>query len=209
MPSNAPSPPTMPAGAKRNPDPLPEPKHHLMKINESYGQRDADGEITLIRLLPGPIERVWAFLLDSEKRGQWLASGSIEPKVGGKIELFFLHADLSDEKTPPAKYADMVNGHHMTGQVTQYEPPHLLSYTWEGEKESSEVIFRLTPEGEKVRLVVTHRRLADRDAEKSVASGWHAHLDVLIARLESAPPPPFWTRFTQLEAEYARLLSPK
>jgi len=27
------------------------------------------------RLLPGPIERVWAFLTESDKRGRWLASG--------------------------------------------------------------------------------------------------------------------------------------
>ena len=41
----------------------------------------ADGEIIdrqtvrFERLLPGPIERVWAYLTESEKRRKWLASG--------------------------------------------------------------------------------------------------------------------------------------
>ena len=37
------------------------------------------------RVLPGPIERVWAYLTESEKRGRWLASGPMELNVGGRV----------------------------------------------------------------------------------------------------------------------------
>src|SRR5215217_216003 len=56
--------------------------------------------VRLERVLPGPIERVWEFLTDSEKRGQWLAAGALEPREGGRVELRFLHSTLSHEPLP-------------------------------------------------------------------------------------------------------------
>ena len=43
------------------------------------------GTIRFERLLPGPIERVWAFLTESEKRKLWLAAGDFELRPGGKL----------------------------------------------------------------------------------------------------------------------------
>ena len=40
-------------------------------------------EVRFERLLPGPIETVWAYLTDSKMRGEWLASGPMELRVGG------------------------------------------------------------------------------------------------------------------------------
>jgi len=55
-------------------------------------------------VLPGPIERVWAYLMESEKRGKWLATGNMELRVGGRVELHFCHADLSPHaETPPER----------------------------------------------------------------------------------------------------------
>jgi uncharacterized protein YndB with AHSA1/START domain len=34
------------------------------------------GAIRFERLLPGPIERVWAYITDSSKRATWLAEGA-------------------------------------------------------------------------------------------------------------------------------------
>ena len=39
------------------------------------------GTVRFERLLPGPVERVWSYLTDSEKRGQWLASGPFELRL--------------------------------------------------------------------------------------------------------------------------------
>ena len=32
--------------------------------------------VRIERMLPGPIERVWSYLTDSEMRGRWLATGA-------------------------------------------------------------------------------------------------------------------------------------
>ena len=58
------------------------------------------GTIRFERLLPGPIERVWAFLTESDKRGKWLAWGEMEPEVGSDFELHFHHAELSAKQAP-------------------------------------------------------------------------------------------------------------
>ena len=36
-----------------------------------------------------------------KKRGEWLASGPMEPRVGGKLSLRFKHAELSPKQAPP------------------------------------------------------------------------------------------------------------
>jgi uncharacterized protein YndB with AHSA1/START domain len=46
----------------------------------------------LERLLPGPVERVWAYLTESEKRATWLCGGEFELRVGGRVRLEFDHA---------------------------------------------------------------------------------------------------------------------
>ena len=33
--------------------------------------------VRIERSLPGPIERAWEYLTDSEKRGKWFASGNL------------------------------------------------------------------------------------------------------------------------------------
>jgi uncharacterized protein YndB with AHSA1/START domain len=180
-----------------------------MKTNESFGQQNALGEVTFIRLLPGPIERTWDYLIDSDRRGQWLASGAIEPKLGGNADLHFHHADLSEEKTPPAKHADMAGGFRMACSVTTFEPPHLLGLIWNAGDQPSEVIFRLATHDDSVRLVLTQRHLPTCEERMAAASGWHAHLDVLLARLDDRSPPPFWSRHAKLESDYALLFAEK
>lgn len=174
-----------------------------------YGIFTEPGTIRFERLLPGPVERVWVYLTESEKRGKWLASGKMEPRVGGHVELNFRHADLSPhDERPPDKYKHMEGGTGFTGRVTRYEPPRLLSYTWgEGTGEESEVTFELTQKGEKVLLVLTHRRLGDdRNVLISVASGWHTHLGILVDYLNGREPKGFWSVHTRMEGEYEQRL---
>lgn len=160
------------------------------------------------RLLPGPIERVWDYLTESEKRAKWLAAGEMELHVGGRVALHFRHAELSPRReTVPERYAAYAEGSRTEGRVTACDPPRLLSYTWaEAGGEDSEVTFELTPEGEDVLLVLTHRRLGDRSEMLSVASGWHTHLDVLADHLGGRTPPPYWTAHAEHEARYERIV---
>jgi uncharacterized protein YndB with AHSA1/START domain len=168
-------------------------------MNE-YGVVTHPDTVRLERLLPGPIERVWDYLTDSKKRGKWLASGPMDLRVGGKVELTWHHAELSAEKIAPEKFRKY-DGHVMTGQVTACDPPRLLSYTF---GDAGEVTFELTPKGKDVLLVLTHRRLADRKTMVSVSTGWHSHLGILIDVLNGDDPRPFWTTVTKIEAEYEK-----
>ena len=161
------------------------------------------------RVLPGPIERVWAYLTESEKRGRWLASGPMELRVDGGVELNFRNADLSAHvEQPPEKYRKYADGGPtISGQITRCDPPRLLSYTWDEESGvASEVTFELTPQGDDVLLVLTHRRLGDRAMRLSVAGGWHTHLGILLDHLNGREPRPFWSTFERLNAEYDRRL---
>lgn len=175
-----------------------------------YGKFTEPGTIRFERLLPGPIERVWTYLTEPDKKAEWLAAGSIEPHVGGKVELNFNHKNLSEKDVPiPEKYKHMEDGTYFTGKITQYDPPRLLSYTWGEETgEESEVTFELKPRDEKVLLVLTHRRLGDdRDMLISVGAGWHTHLGILADRLEGKEPDGFWKVHNRMEKEYGQRIS--
>ena len=55
-------------------------------------------------------------------------------------------------------------------------------------------------------LTLVHRRLPSRSMMLGVSTGWHAHLDVLVARARGEDPPPFWDGFARLRKEYDRRL---
>ena len=170
---------------------------------DDYGVVTEPGTVRIQRALPGPIERVWDYLTESDKRGTWLAKGAMEPNVGGRVGLHFRNSELSAEfEAPPEKYRDHDPwGRDDFGRVTAWEPPRRLAYTWNG---NSEVTFELTPEDAGVLLVLTHRRLPSRDGMLSVAAGWHAHLGILADRLHGREPRPFWPTHTRLEEEYEK-----
>lgn len=170
--------------------------------NDSYAEFPVRGELRIVRLLPGPIERVWEFLTDPEKRSRWFAGGVTEPRAGGKIEFVMHHSKLSPGETPPEKYAEVHEpGVTFEGRVLRYEPPHVLSYTFGAEE--SQVTFELTPRGNQVLLVVTHRSTGEDIKEQSnYAGGWHTHLSILVALLENTTPPKFWATHARLESYY-------
>lgn len=178
-------------------------------MQDEYAEPIATDTVRIERILPGPMERVWAYLTEPDKRRLWLADGDMELFVGGSVELRFRHADLSPDDGPvPERYRAMhERGHVNRGRVTACAPPRLLAYTWgDGTGEASEVSFELSPRDRDVRLVVTHRRLRFKDMP-SVATGWHAHLDILRERLRGLAPPQFWTLHTALESQYRERLS--
>lgn len=175
-----------------------------------FGTLVAPGTLRLQRSLPGPIERVWHYLTDSEARGRWLARGPMDLRVGGEVRLEFRHDDLSDEHAPtPERYRTDDGCHRQQGRITACEPPRLLAHTWgEADGSESEVRFDLEPQGDRVLLTITHSRLGDRDALLSVSAGWHVHVGILLDHLEGRAPGNFWTAHEALEAEYARRLPP-
>jgi uncharacterized protein YndB with AHSA1/START domain len=129
--------------------------------------------VRLERMLPGPIERVWEHLTNTKLLHAWFGDKSnIEPRQGGAVRL--------------------MDG-HIRGVVTQWQPPHRLSYTWNvfapGDSPDavsaypeSYLMLALEPRGEEVLLVLTHLPVLER-FEKQNAMGWHTFLDILTDTL--------------------------
>jgi uncharacterized protein YndB with AHSA1/START domain len=178
-----------------------------MKNNDQLGQLTSRSELRFVRTLPGPIERVWDYLTDPEKRSRWFADGPMEPRKGGKLTFKFQHNKLAPDEIPPETHKEVhETGNVMDGIVTRWEPPRVLAYTF-GSTGESEVTFELTPQGKNVLLVLTHRASGeDLEFMPGFGAGWHTHLIHLVAQLEGAPRPPFWPVFVKARADYVRLI---
>jgi uncharacterized protein YndB with AHSA1/START domain len=168
----------------------------------AYGVQTEPATVRLQRLLPGPVERVWAYLTESDLRRQWLARGDMDLKVGGKVELVWRNDELTGHAE--ARPGGVPAEHRMETTITRIEAPRLLAFGWNN---GSEVTFELEPQGGEVLLTVTHRRLSGRDGMLGVSAGWHTHLDVLADRLAGRAPRPFWSSWSRLRAEYDERLS--
>ena len=168
---------------------------------DAYGELIEPATLKIQRLLPGPIERIWAYLTDSELRRKWLAAGAMEMKVGAPLELVWRHDELNDP--PSVRPAGRPAEHSMQSRITELDPPRKLSIAWNN---SGDVSFELEPRGEGVLLTVIHRRLPDRSTMLKVSAGWHMHLDVLVARATGKEPAQFWEGWSRLQKEYDRRL---
>jgi uncharacterized protein YndB with AHSA1/START domain len=169
----------------------------------AYGVVVEPGTVRFERVVPGPIERVWSYLTEDDKRARWLAFGTMEHRVGGAFELRFEHAKLSKHQAPPPERFKDIGTPIGRERVTRFEPPRALAFTWGSEAAgASEVTIELTPQGEQVLLVLTHRRLADRQAMADVSGGWHPLLAVLVDRLNGREPAAFWSIFAETDGAY-------
>lgn len=166
--------------------------------NTGYGVVTEPATLSLQRLLPGPIERAWDYLTVSDLRRQWLASGDMPMQVGASFELVWRNDELT---TPPGQRpAGFDAENRMSSVITACEPPHTLAFTWGS---TGGVSFNLREAGEQVLMTVTHHRVTDPDLMQKVSAGWHAHLDILVARASGAEPTPFWDTWLRLKGEYA------
>lgn len=154
--------------------------------------------LQISRLLPGPIDRVWSYLTDSTLRQKWLAAGPMDLREGGSFAFTWRNDTLTDP--PSVRPEGFPELHSMAGKVLSVDPPKRIEFTW-GERGGS-VLIELEPRNGGVLLVLTHRRLPDHEATLNVGAGWHTHLDILVARLGSVEPEPFWPTWQRLRAEY-------
>ena len=67
---------------------------------DPYGLLTEPATLKIQRLLPGPLERIWVYLTESDMRRKWLASGFMEMKVGAPFELVWRNNELTD---PPGQ----------------------------------------------------------------------------------------------------------
>ena len=169
---------------------------------DNYAKITSPNTLQLERILPGPIERVWEYITDSEKRGLWFASGKLEPVEGGKMELIFNNSTLSfPPDKVPEKYKEFDDGYVSSAIVVKCDPPHVLVINWE----DGLITFALQELEDKVRLTLTHEKLPEDSNQRIGAiAGWHTHLDILVDRMNNRDPKGFWTVHMSLEQEYGR-----
>ena len=128
------------------------------------------------RLLPAPIDEVYAAWTDPELMTQWLApTGYAEVeadvRVGGWFRVTMIDGDFR-----------LVH----TGEYLLVEPPRRLSFTWRSPytgPDASQVDVILTARGSATLLVLLHDRLPD-ETRSSHESGWTTILERLTALLE-------------------------
>ena len=167
-------------------------------LESRYATVATAGAVRIERVLPGPLERVWAYLTDAELRRKWLAAGDMQPAPGTSFEMVWRNDELTDP--PGARPDGFAEEHRMRSAITAFEPLRRLSFTWG----DGDVTFDLAPQGDEVLLVVTHRGISNRENMLMIGAGWHIHLDLLDARISGAATEPFWDGWRRLREEYDR-----
>lgn len=164
---------------------------------DGYGQLIEPATLKIQRMLPGPAERIWSYLTDSDLRSKWLASGVMEPRAGADFTLTWRNDNLTN---PPGQRPEGFSEEHsMASHIVEFDPPRKLVFTWD---ESGDVSIELEPKGKNVLLTLIHRRLPRRSMLLGVSAGWHLHLDLLAARAAERDTPVFWEEWARLRAAY-------
>jgi len=141
-------------------------------------QPQAGAPVRIERMLPAPIEEVFAAWTDPESMSMWLspigrADVEVDPRTHGRFRVVMVGGDISIEHT---------------GEYLVFDPPRLLSFTWCSPytgPEPSVVTVTLTPIGETTRLLLVHRRLPAEQVSPHT-EGWGSILDRLAGLLASA-----------------------
>ncbi len=140
--------------------------------------------------IAAPPERVFQAIIDEKKVMQWwtgdecrIKSFSLEPRKGGRWTY--------DSKSSRLK----VNGgsqFHCEGEVLEYDPPRVLSYTWianwhDRPAQATVVRWEVATSKGGTLVRVTHSGLAELPvARKDYAGGWPGVLANLKAFVEAA-----------------------
>jgi len=148
-----------------------------MQQPEKYRSPDAQFThahmVRFDRLLPASAEKVWAVLSETRWLPGWYGEGAIEPQAGGKVELM---------------------AGHIKGVVTQWDPPHRLTYTWNvfnpgvaaSPYPESYLTLTLAPVEDGVILTLEHLPVLERFVRLN-AMGWHSYLDMVEAVVRGQP----------------------
>jgi uncharacterized protein YndB with AHSA1/START domain len=158
-------------------------------------ERTAPDTIRLERMLDAPVETVWRYLTEADLRRQWFMGGT-DAGPDGAFDLLVDHDNLSTDEVPyPDGYAEF-KGSVWTEKVIRFEPPRLLSTTFQSGKNGT-VTYELFPEGERTRLVLTHSGITSGTGAQDFGSGWNSHLTVLQEKFAGRGVKNFWALHAQ------------
>ena len=168
-------------------------------------QRLGSNAIRLERVLDAPVETVWRYLTQAELRRQWFMGGT-DAKPDGEFDLLNEHDNLSEDDVPyPEDYAPY-KGKTWSERVLRFDPPRLLETTFQGGK-NGVVTYELRPDGERTRLVLTHKDIQSPSGFQDFGSGWNSHLTVLEAKLAGRGVRNFWELHARSREDVAKALA--
>ena len=173
-------------------------------MKEDFGTQLENGSLRFERILPGPVDRVWEYLVDPEKRALWFAGGTMGEKPGDEFRWDF-DIDKVSHESLPEEWSHMAEGVQAHARIVAIEPPHLLVVV--GIEDTQEIRFELSSTGTRVRLVLIQQPPADYAGLISTAAGWQACLGVLLDRLSGREPRGFWSERAMAEDHYRTVLS--
>jgi uncharacterized protein YndB with AHSA1/START domain len=123
--------------------------------------------VIIERTLNAPVTRVWKALTDVDQMREWYFDlKEFKPQVGFEFEFVVEHEG---------------NKYHHLCRVTEVVPAKKIAYTWryKGEPGDSLVTIRLSSDGEKTHLKLTHTGIetfpkTPTYARKNFEAGWTA-----------------------------------
>src|SRR5437868_4510109 len=96
---------------------------------DSHGVLTEPATFAIERLLPGPVDLVWAALTESNLRKHWLAAGEMVLERGAPFEFVWRNDELSE---PPGKRPEgFEEEYRLHSRITEIAAPHRLSITWD------------------------------------------------------------------------------
>lgn len=167
-------------------------------------ERLGPDSIRLERILDAPAEKVWRYLTEAKLREQWFMGGT-DAHPGGEFELLVDHDKLSSENVPYPDGHECFKGAVWTEKVLRFDPPRLLSTTFQGGK-NGVVTYELFPEGDRTRLLLTHSKITSPSGFQDFGSGWTSHLAVLAEKLAGRSVSDFWALHQQSREAVAKAL---
>ena len=136
-------------------------------------------EITIIRTLTAPPERVWRAWTTAEELGAWIWPASwgvtcaIDLRIGGRFRI-----------------ESAGSGPNVSGEYVAIEPHSRIVTTWQWDDEVEEtlVTIEIEPDGTGSTLTITHERFTDEETRANHLQGWNDCLDRLPAHVAAARP---------------------
>lgn len=118
-------------------------------------------DVTFVRRIARPIEKVWAAITVPERIADWFAIVDIDPRLGGHYRIRFSPEDTAAD-----------------GVIVEFEEGRRLVHTWpdDGHPDAL-VLYELEPDGEGCILRFSQKGVPMQWID-SVA-GWHLFLDAI------------------------------
>ena len=126
-------------------------------------KNDQHFTVTMERMYPHAVEKVWAYLTENDKLQQWFPELAVESlQVDGRITF------------------DMGDGSFEEMKILSLEPRRLLEFTWDRDV----VAFELEQTAEGCIVVFVEKLSTIMDHTPRDLAGWHICLDAIYTLLD-------------------------